>query len=193
MKQKLLKVFLILFTLSGIARAQTRTISGTITGKQDGLPLPGVSVMVKGTKTGSQSGTDGSYSIKVDPGQSLVFTFIGFTTQTVTPSSSHLDITLSGTPSELNEVVVVGYGTQVRRENIGSISTVKGRDLAEVPVQNFEQALGGRAAGAQVTIPNGLLNAPPVINIRGINSLSLSSQPLFVIDGVPSYTGNVSG
>ncbi|MVN20219.1 SusC/RagA family TonB-linked outer membrane protein [Mucilaginibacter arboris] len=193
MKQKLLKLFLILFALSSVAFAQRRTITGVVTGKQDGLPLPGVSVIVKGTKTGTQTGPDGSYSIKADPGQSLVFTFIGFNTQTVTPSSNRLDVTLSGQTSELNEVVVVGYGTQVRRDNIGSITPIKGRDLAEVPVQNFEQALGGRAAGAQVTIPNGLLNAPPVINIRGINSLSLSSQPLFVIDGVPSYTGDVSG
>lgn len=186
-------VLFILFVPLGL-HAQIRNISGIITGKQDGLPLPGVSVMVKGTKVGTQTGPDGSYSIKVPPGsESLVFTFIGFTTQTITISSDRMNVTLSGAASELNEVQVVGYGTQTKRETVGNISTVKGADIIEQPVQNFVQSLAGRAPGVQITIPNGVLNTSPVFHIRGTNSISLSSQPLIVVDGIASFTGDYSG
>jgi TonB-dependent SusC/RagA subfamily outer membrane receptor len=192
MKQKLLSVFLILFVISGMAYAQTRTISGVVTGKSDGLPLPGVSIIVQGTRQGTQTGPDGSYSIKIGRGQSLTFSFIGFTTQTLSPSSDRLNVALSGAASALNEVVVTGYGTQVRRDNIGSVAAVKGAAIADVPVQSFDQALAGRAAGVQITIPTGVLNSPPVFRIRGTNSISLSSQPLIVVDGQVVITGDVS-
>lgn len=194
MKKTLLSVFLILFMLFEPVFAQTRTITGTVTGKEDGLPLPGVSVMVKGTKIGTQTGPDGSYSIKVPPNaESLVFTFIGFSMQTVPATSSRINVVLLGNSSSLNEVQVIGYGTQTKRESVGSISTVKGKDIVEQPVQNFEQALAGRAAGVQITIPSGVSNTPPVFHIRGVNSISLSSQPLIVVDGVVSFSGDVSG
>ncbi|QJD96522.1 SusC/RagA family TonB-linked outer membrane protein [Mucilaginibacter robiniae] len=192
--KKTLLFFLGVFMLLGAqVYAQTRTVTGVITGKDDGLPLPGVSVTIQGTKTGTQTGPDGSYTIKVSPGQALVFTFVGFNTQTITPSGNRQDIVLTGRSSDLNEVVVVGYGTQVKRATVGTIAQVKGSDLIEQPVQNFEQALAGRAPGVQVTIPNGVSNTPPVIHIRGVNSISLSSQPLFVVDGVVSITGDLSG
>jgi len=192
--KKILQTFLLfLFLIASEAYAQTRTVSGIVTGKDDGKPLPGVSVMVQGTKIGTQTGSDGSYSIKVTGKQPLVFTFIGFATQTITPVNDRLNVVLAGTASALNEVVVVGYGTQIKRDNVGSISSVKGADLSEQPVQNFEQSLGGRAAGVQVTIPNGVANTPPVFRIRGTNSINLSSQPLFVIDGIVSQTGDFSG
>lgn len=194
MKQKLLKLFLILFTISEVVCAQTRIITGIVTGKDDGIVLPGVSVMVKGTKIGTQTSGDGSYSIKVPSGsQSLVFTYIGFNTQTLAVNSARVNVMLSGSASELNEVLVVGYGTQSKRANVGSISQVKGSDIIEQPVQNFEQALAGKASGVQITIPNGVLNTPPVFHIRGTNSISLSSQPLIVVDGVVSFTGDFSG
>lgn len=192
--KKILQAFLLfLFLTASEAYAQTRTVSGVVTGKDDGKPLPGVSVMVQGTKTGTQTGSDGNYSIKVTGKQPLVFTFIGFATQTITPVNDRLNVVLAGTASALNEVVVVGYGTQIKRDNVGSISSVKGADLSEQPVQNFQQSLGGRAAGVQVTIPNGVANTPPVFRIRGTNSINLSSQPLFVIDGIVSQTGDFSG
>ncbi|RYE29001.1 MAG: SusC/RagA family TonB-linked outer membrane protein, partial [Sphingobacteriaceae bacterium] len=195
MKQKLLKLFFILLTLAEFVSAQTRTITGVITGRDDGLPLPGVSVMVAGTRSGTQSGPDGSYSIKVMPGQSLVFSFVGFTPQTIAATANgKLNVTLAGSASALNEVIVLGYGGATsRRDNVGSVSSIKGADLSEVPVQSFQQALGGRAAGVQVTIPSGVVNAPPVFRIRGTNSINLSSQPLVVVDGVISYTGDFSG
>jgi len=192
--KKILQRFLWVLLLIGThAYAQNRTVTGTVTGKNDGLALPGVSVTIQGTKTGTQTGPDGSYSVSVGAGQKLIFSFIGFETIAVTPTGNRQDVAMSGSSSSLNEVVVIGYGTQVKRDNNGSISSVKGAEIAEQPVQNFTQALGGRAAGVQVTVPGGLLNAPPVIRLRGINSVGLSSQPLFVIDGVPSFEGNQNG
>lgn len=193
MKKILLNFLWVLIIIGSNAYAQTRTVTGTVTGKDDGLPLPGVSVVVKGTKTGTQTGPDGSYGIKVAPGQSLVFTFVGFTSQTHEPSGNKLNVTLTGSASALNEVVVVGYGTQVKRDNIASISNVKGKDLAEQPVQNFQQSLGGRAAGVQVSIGSSVVNNQPTIRIRGINSLALSSQPLFIVDGIPAFSDNTNG
>ncbi|WP_374951403.1 SusC/RagA family TonB-linked outer membrane protein [Mucilaginibacter sp.] len=194
MKQKLLNfVLVLLFIGSTQAYAQTRTVTGTVTGKDDGKTLPGVSVVVQGTRVGTQTGPDGSYSIKVGSGQSLVFSFIGFKTIIVTPGEGRTNVSLAGSASALNEVVVTGYGgPTTKRDNVGSVSSVKGGAIAEQPVQNFQQALGGRAAGVQVTIPSGVVNAPPVFRIRGTNSINLSSQPLIVVDGIISISGDVS-
>jgi TonB-linked SusC/RagA family outer membrane protein len=194
MKQKLLNFVLGLLLIGSHAYAQTRTVTGTVTGKDDGKTLPGVSVVVQGTRSGTQTGPDGSYSIKVPAGHALAFSFIGFTTQVVTPGDGRLNISLVGSASALNEVIVSGYGgPRTKRDQVGSLSSVKGKDLSEQPVQNFQQSLGGRAAGVQVTIPSGVVNAPPVFRIRGTNSINLSSQPLIVVDGVISISGDVSG
>lgn len=193
MKKKLLVFLSFLMFIASYSYAQTRIVTGKVTGNEDGLPLPGVSITILGTKTGAQTGSDGSYSIKLAEGQSLVFTFIGFSTKTLLPKGDRQDVVLTGTASTLNDVVVIGYGTQIRRDNIGSTGSVKGPDIAEQPVQNISQSLGGRVSGAQVSIPSGLLNATPVIRIRGTNSISYNSQPLFVVDGVPSYSGTENG
>ncbi len=182
-----------LFFMASHVHAQTRTITGTVIGKDDGLPLPGVSVTALGTKTGTQTGVDGSFSIKIESGGSLVFKSIGFTTQTIKPTGNKVDVVMIGLSNDLNEVQVIGYGTQSRRESVGNIATVKGSDVIEEPVQNFEQALAGRASGVQITIPNGVMNTPPVFHIRGINSISLSAQPLIIVDGIASFDGNVGG
>jgi TonB-linked SusC/RagA family outer membrane protein len=150
--------------------------------------------MVQGTRSGTQTGPDGSYAIKANTGQKLVFSFIGFEQQTITPTGDKQNIVLVGSASALTEVVVTGYGAPTtKRDAVGSVASVKGKDFSETPVQNFQQALGGRAAGVQVTIPSGVVNAPPVFRIRGTNSINLSSQPLVVVDGVISITGDVSG
>lgn len=194
MKKTLQRFLWVLMLIGSHAYAQTRTVTGTVTSKGDGQPLPGVSVTVQNTKSGTQTGPDGSYSIKVAAGQSLVFTFIGFETQTVPASDGKVNVALVGSTNSLTEVIVTGYGAPTtKRDNVGSVSSVKGADISEQPVQNFQQALGGRAAGVQVTIPSGVVNAPPVFRIRGTNSINLSSQPLVVVDGVISITGDVSG
>lgn len=193
MKQKLLAILGILVFIGSFTYAQTRTISGKVVGKDDGLPIPGVSIRVVGAQTGTQTSSDGTYTIKAAPGASLTFSSIGYNTVTLKPGSGPLNVTLEGTSNLLSDVVVIGYGTQKRSDNIGSIGSIKGTEVAQQPVQNIQQSLGGRIAGAQVSNPSGLMNSTPVIRIRGTNSISYNSQPLYVVDGVPVYSGNENG
>lgn len=193
-KQSLLLFMLgILFT-AWQAAAQERTVSGKVTASEDGSPLPGVSVTVKGTKQGTQSDASGVYKINVSGNATLIFSFIGTVSQEVAVGTRTIvDVQLTSDNKQLSEVVVVGYGTQKRTEFTGAASTVKATQIAERPVQSFSQGLTGQAAGVNITQPNGLLNNPPVIRVRGLSSLSLSSFPLVVVDGIPITTGDVSG
>jgi TonB-linked SusC/RagA family outer membrane protein len=179
--------------LSGQLLAQNRTITGKVTDDK-GNPIPNVSVVIKGTNTGTVTKADGTYSIAV-PGnaKTLVFSSVDMVSQEVSIGSrSEVSVSLRPDDKSLQEVVVVGYGTQRKSDLTGSITTVKGSVIADKPVQSFDAALAGRAAGVQITVPNGVLNNPPVFRIRGTNSLNLSSQPIIVIDGVVTFTGDVS-
>jgi TonB-linked SusC/RagA family outer membrane protein len=194
MKKLLLASVVVLALLASHAFAQSHTITGTVTGKDDGTPIPGASVVLKGTKLGTQTNSLGKFVISAGPGpQSLIVSFIGYITQTVPVTGGNLNIVLDPNKKALSEVLVVGYGTQTARQNLGSIAHVNGGDLIEQPVQNFEQSLAGKASGVQITIPNGVLNTPPVFHIRGTNSINLGSQPLIVVDGVVALTGDYSG
>jgi TonB-dependent starch-binding outer membrane protein SusC len=192
MKKFLLTCFALGIALSSFA--QERTVTGKVTSTEDGSPLPGVNVILKGTTSGTSTDGDGNYSVAVpSSGGALIFSFIGLESKeveigerTVVNVSLALDIT------QLSEVVVVGYGTQSKRDVSGSIASISGKEIATAPVQSFDQALQGRAAGVNITTPNGVLNNPPVIRIRGVNSITLSSFPLVVIDGVPTYSGDNS-
>lgn len=186
--------FYALIFLSSAALAQDRVISGQITSSEDGSTLPGVNVVVKGTTNGTTTDANGTYRMTVpSDAQVLVFSFIGLKTEEVAIGQrSTIDIALSTDVNQLSEVVVVGYGTQSKRDLSGSVASVNGKDIANAPVQSFEQALGGRATGVNVAIPNGVLNNPPVIRVRGVSSLSMSSFPLVVIDGIPTYSGDMS-
>ena len=188
-------LFSLLLFAGSIAMAQTVQISGTVTSSEDGIPVPGVSVIVKGTTLGALTDADGKYILAVPQNsQSLVFSFIGFRTlEAAIQGKNTIDAALETDLFKVDEVVVVAYGTQQKRDVTGSISTVSGKDIALMPVQSFDQALQGKAAGVNVTMPNGVLNNPPVIRVRGFNSISSSSSPLIVVDGVPIFTGNLSG
>src|SRR5882724_7113501 len=183
----LLTAFL-LFT--GLSFAQ-KTISGKVTDDK-GNPLPNASVIVKGTSTGTVTKSDGTYSITVPAkGKALVFSSVDMSPlEVVIGSETTISPSLKPVESVLAEVVMVGYGTQKRKEVTGNLSNVSGKTVAEKPVQSFEQAIAGRATGVQITVPNGVLNNPPVFRIRGTNSISLSSYPLIVVDGVPAFTGD---
>jgi TonB-linked SusC/RagA family outer membrane protein len=192
---KRILMFLTLLLITGsLVMAQTVQITGTVTGSEDGLPLPGVNITVKGTTIGTITSTDGRYVLSVPTGsQTLLFSFIGFVTQEVAiGGKTSINVLLRQDLYNVDEVVVVAYGTQQKRDIGGSISTVKGDAIKSVPVQSFDQALQGKAAGVSITVPNGVLNNPPVIRIRGVNSISASSYPLIVVDGVPMFTGDVS-
>jgi TonB-linked SusC/RagA family outer membrane protein len=184
--------FALLFIAQAYAQSP-RTVTGKVTDDK-GTPLSGVTISAVGVNKNALSDNDGSFSIQVtEKVKTLKITYVGFDSKEVSIAGvSSVKVSLSPEDKSLNEVVVVGYGTQKKREITGSIASVKGEALANKPTQSFEQALGGRAAGVQVVIPSGVLNAPPVLRIRGANSISLSSYPLIVVDGVPVFTGDGS-
>ena len=190
--KKLLQSLFVLMLVASAAFAQDRTITGTVTAKEDGSALPGVSIQVKGTKVGTQTGADGKFSIKVAQGQSaLTFSFIGFVPKTVTlGNGSNINVSLESDSKVLSEVVVVGYGTQSKKEITGSQSTVKAADIANAPILSPEQALQGRAPGVQVTQSSGTPGGGISVRVRGPSSIGASNQPLYIVDGVPINTGS---
>jgi len=190
MTRQLLLSFALMFMLVYQVAAQGRNVSGTVTDQATGQGLPGVSVVVKGTTVGTATGIDGTYTISVPTeGQMLEFRYIGYqTVERAIGNESTINVTLGVDQKQLEEVVVIGYGTQKKSEITGSISNVNGGALADKPVTSFESALNGRATGVNITANSGVVNQAPVFRIRGTNSLSLSSYPLIVVDGVPTFT-----
>ncbi|WP_207491474.1 SusC/RagA family TonB-linked outer membrane protein [Aridibaculum aurantiacum] len=190
------KILALLFALAllGQMYAQTRAVSGIVT-DPTGSPMAGVSVVAIPSGVGTTTDNGGRYSISIPANtRSLEFSAVNFATQSLPVGNrSTLDVRMTTEDRSLAEVVVVGYGTQRRRDLTGSVASVSGQKIKDAPVQSFDQALSGRMAGVNVTMPNGVLNNPPVIRIRGVNSISLSSFPLVVIDGVPTFTGNTGG
>lgn len=191
--RKLVSTMFLLIMCSLHILAQERTVTGRVTDEKDGAPLNGVSVTVKGTNTGTTTGTDGTFTLSIPAGsKSLVFSFVNYAeVEIAIGNKSSFNILLSSKDKDLQEVVVVGYGTVRKKDLTGSVATIGGDKVRDMPIQSFDQALSGRAAGVSITIPNGVLNNPPVIRIRGVNSISLSSFPLVVIDGIPSFSGDV--
>lgn len=186
MRKNLLLIGLLLFGfLTGVA--QERTITGKVTAQEDGSALPGVNVVVKGTTNGTVTDGDGNFKINIPSGDTfLVFSFIGLITQEVPVGvRSVMDVVMSSDITQLNEVVVVGYGTQLKQDLTGNVASVKGDVLQNVPVPTFEQAIQGRAAGVFVEAGNGKLGQGIKVRVRGSSSVSAGNQPLYVIDGIP--------
>jgi TonB-linked SusC/RagA family outer membrane protein len=184
LKIKLFLMMVALLMYSSV-NAQTRIVSGTIT--DDGKsPLPGVSVSVKGVKSGTQSGVDGKFSINAPANATLVFTYLGFKTKEVSiGNSTNISVTLELSATELDQVVVVGYGTQKKRDVTGAVGSVSMKDIENVPVTRADQILQGRVSGVQVTQTNSEPGGNVSIRIRGTNSITSGNEPLFVIDGFP--------
>lgn len=179
----LLFMISMLCCLSGYA--QTFRITGKITGADDGQPLPGVSIRVKGTAAGAISAIDGSYIITAKPGDILVFSFLSYKSQEITVKQNKvINVKLNPTSSNLNEVVVIGYGKQKRKDLTGSISSLSGKDLRETQPTTFDQALQGKVAGVVVQQISGQPGGGVSIQIRGVSSITGSNSPLYVIDGV---------
>ncbi len=164
------------------------SVTGTVT-DDTGAPLPGASIVEKGTTNGTQTDFDGNYTINVDSGATLVISYIGYATQEIPVNGqATINVTLQEDASQLDEVVLVGYGTQSRAAVTNAISSVTNEDLVETPAIGVEQALQGRAAGVQVT-NRGTPGAAPLVTIRGLGTFG-NNQPLFIVDGVP--TGNLN-
>lgn len=168
-----------------------KTITGKVTDAK-GSGTAGVTVTVKGTQTATQTGSDGSYTITVpNDNSTLVFSSVSFTTQELSVNGkSPLNLVLSPTNTQLNEVVVIGYGTQVRKYMTGSVSKIDSKVLTNTPLPSFDAALQGRAPGLQVLQANGSLGGAVRIRVRGTSSISGSGDPLYVIDGIPFANGD---
>src|SRR5690606_26677486 len=165
-------------------------VSGTVT-DENGQPLLGVNILIEGTDTGTVTDEDGRYSIAVSPGRVLVFSFLGFQSQTITVGETKtVDVKLKEEVSALDEVVVIGYGTQRRSDLTGSVSQVGSREINEFPSTNVLQSLSGRAAGVQVSPTTGAPGAGLNVRIRGTNSIQGSNEPLYVVDGFPIFGSN---
>ena len=181
--------FVFLFFISSSLLAQNR-VTGKVINQGDNQPIVGATVQQKGTTNATQTITDGTFAINVPGNAILVITVVGYTAQEV-PVNGRTNISLSLQPASgaLSEVVVIGYGTQTRRNVTGAISSIDNKTLNAIPAPNLAQALQGRMAGVSV-VNNSTPGSSPIVRIRGISSISFASDPLYVIDGIP--TGNIS-
>ena len=193
---KLLKVlFLFLaWAVTSIAYAQDVKITGVVTDAADGSTLPGVSIAIKGTTSGTVTDIDGKFALTVNPAATLVFTFIGYQTQEV-PIGAQLTINvkLASASTGLSEVVVIGYGTVKKSDATGSISVTSSKDFNKGAITTPQSLLVGKSAGVVITDAGGAPGSGATIRIRGGSSLNASNDPLIIIDGVPLDNKNVSG
>src|SRR5690606_15520186 len=182
----------ILLHLSSYAQNST-LISGKVNVEGEADPVPGISVLVKGTQRGTVTDLDGYFQINAAPGETLVVSYIGYQTQEITlsPGQTSLSITLAAAFGDLGEVVVMGYGSQRRADITAAVSVIDMDAIGDVPVSNASRLLQGQAAGVQVRQTSGTPGQDMEVTIRGIGSLGAGSAPLYVIDGFP--VGNSIG
>ena len=185
-----------LLLLVQIGFAQQKQITGVVK-EADGFPLPGASVVIKGTTYGTSTNMEGGFQITASAGEVLTVSFLGYTPKEITVgASNNYTVTLDPEQNQLEELVVVGYGVQKKQDVTGAISQIKGDAIENLVTPSFEQQLAGRASGVQVTTNGGVLGEAPRIRIRGINSINTSNSPLIVLDGVPmlaaGYEANIS-
>lgn len=175
--------------------AQDKTVTGKVTDEKDGSPLAGVSVTVKGTNTGTTTNAEGVFRLSVPASaKSLVFSFVNYDNVEVTVGNrSSFNISLSSKDKSLQEVVVVGYQQRKKKEEGGAISSVKGKEIANLPNVSVDRALQGRAAGVLVQANNGIPGGAINVRIRGTGSFLAGVQPLYIIDGVQLNNRNDAG
>ncbi len=180
-------VVIILHTGQIVAQeTSVQTIHGTVFSKTDGSPLPGATVRVKNTSTGTVTNLNGEFELKVPPHSTLVITFIGYDQKEIEVGQElEYPVRLSESSVQMDEVVVVGYGTQKKSDLTGSISSVKGEDIMATSIASLDQGIQGKAAGVVVTQTSGQPGAATTIRIRGTSSINGTNEPLYIIDGVP--------
>ena len=193
--RKLILLCIGLLLIGANAIAQTRTISGKVTDEK-GNGLANASVVVKGTNIGTSTGPDGSFTLAVpSKASSIVVSYVGLADKEITLTGSN-DYTVNLTPTSkgsMDEVVVVAYGTQQRRKVTGAVTKVAGSEVEDIPMSSVDKMLQGKVAGLQSVATTGQPGSAQQIRIRGIGSISASSSPLFVIDGIPINNGDFSG
>jgi TonB-linked SusC/RagA family outer membrane protein len=167
-------------------RAQVATVKGKVT-DQDGGILPGVNILIKGSTSGTTTDAEGNYSIEATTGSTLVFSFIGYATQEIAVgANTTINITMATDATTLSEIVVIGYGTQEKKDITGAVGLVDAKALESRPNSQFGNLIQGKTAGVQVISPGGKPSSGFSMRIRGTNSINASSEPLYVVDGVPS-------
>ncbi len=191
-KLMLLPLLFFLGTLS--MQAQTGKVTGKVTDVIDGSSLPGATVVVKGTTTGTTTDMDGNYSIEVGPNTTLVFSYVGYKTkEVVVQPGSQVNIALESETMGLSEVVVIGYGTQKKSDATGSVSSISSKDFNQGLITSPANLISGKIPGVQVTSAGGAPGSGAVIRIRGGSSLQAVNDPLIVVDGVPLSSSGISG
>jgi TonB-linked SusC/RagA family outer membrane protein len=187
MKKERLLLLPFFLLLSFCLHAQTYMITGTVRNSKTGEAMEGVTIGVNNLKTGVTTKPDGTYSIRIDAdSKALSFSFVGFDKQSVgIDGKNTIDVALSPDNSSLNDVVVIGYGTQRKRDLTGSVVSISAKDLAETPITRPDQMIQGRSSGVQVIQTNSAPGGNISIRIRGTNSINSGNEPLFVVDGFP--------
>ena len=177
--------FLLLLLASSVAMAQERVVSGKVTSSDDGSGIPGANIQIKGTSNGTVTDADGNFKVNAANNATLVFSFVGYVTQeVVVGAQSTIDVSLLSDITSLSEVVVVGYGTQEKKEITSSVTSVKSEDFNKGTVNNPAQLLQGRVAGLNITRPGGDPNGGFNIRLRGVGTVGANAEPLIVIDGI---------
>ncbi len=180
---------MLLFSIN-LQSQNTKTITGKVTDEK-GEGIIGANVIVKGTGTGTITDVNGMFSLQVPNNAILVISYLGYDTKEILVGDKNsYNVQLSESSKYLEEVVVVGYGTVNKRSFTGSVASVKSEELTSLKTLSPSASLQGRAAGVNVTTSSGLLGVPTKINIRGINSINAGTSPLWIIDGVPMYSGS---
>ena len=193
MKSIFKSLLFVMFIVPSIMIAQS-TVTGKVIEQSTSIPLPGVNVIIKGTATGASTDFDGNYQISANNGDVLVFSYIGFVTQEITyTGQSPINVQLAEDATQLNEIVVTGYGSVKKEDLTGSADLIKAEDFNEGPIVSPQQLIQGKIAGVTVTSGGGAPGEGQSIVIRGLGSLSLTSSPLIVVDGVPLNDGGVAG
>ncbi len=187
--KKLLLLFFVLFGFLLTVNSQQKTVTGTVTSSEDNLPMAGVTVLVKGTTMGVITDPNGKYQINVPEGATLEFRYVGMkTTEVVVGPSVIYNVVMELESIGLDEIVVVGYGTQIKSKVSSSISKIDGTSLQNMPVASVELALQGKSAGVFVESLNGKATGSTRMRIRGSSSVTASNEPLYVVDGIPLST-----
>ena len=188
---------LVIFLLAcfSLAAQETVAVKGQVVSKVDGLPIPGVNVIILETTKGTSTDFDGNYQLQANKGDILQFSYVGFATQLITVGNeSTINVTLVEDANTLDEIVVIGYGTQKKSNITGAISKVKNEDLDQIAVSRVDDALVGQVSGVNIQATEGEAGSAPTIQIRGVGSITGSSSPTIVVDGLvvdSDFLGNL--
>lgn len=191
--RKLTMLLMSLFMLAGQLWAQTKEVTGRVTDSRDGSPLAGVTVKVKGTPRVTVTDAGGNFKIAFE-GKSAVLqiSYVGFEEQEIAVTGGNIEVAMAAGTKTLSEVVVTGFGAQIKRDVTGNIARVKGKDIEYMPTPSVDAALQGKAAGVYVNSQSGKLGQAVSVRVRGNSSVTAGNQPLYVVDGVPVTTASQS-